>query len=655
MCGIAGMIDLKESRLPPPGVLARMAAALTHRGPDEDGFLEQPGVGLASRRLSIVGLADGRQPLANEDRSVFAVFNGEAFDYPQLRAQLRARGHRFVTRCDTEVVPHLWEEYGAEFLNHLRGQFALAVWDRRRRALLLARDRLGICPLFWTRQMVDGTEWLLFAGLVSAGIDVRGIDQLFNFYALPGPRTCFAGVQSLLPGHALLIEQNPGEPARLSERTWWEVDFPDRGDEGPIPRAVDQFEELLLRAVERRLRADVPVAAYLSGGVDSTLVAAMARRLHHGPLKTFTLQIHAPGLDESSRAAEAAQSIDCESVVIPCGDQDVLAAYPELIRAAEAPVNDTCCAALLLLAREVHRHGFKVVLTGEGADESLAGYPWYKIHRLLGMLEGGTGLPLGRWARRLFFRWVGGTDFSWNQVRRAARVIGGHPAWLDLYTLVSLSKHLFYGPRLLDELRGYVPWEDLGLNQKRFRRWHPLNQSLYPGLRIHLPGLLLSLAGDRVAMHSSVETRYPFLDEDLFDFLARLPPDWKLHRLQDKFLERRVAQRWLPRSIAWRGKTMFRTPFDVFATAPAPAWVEQLLSPESLRATDYFDVDKVAKWRRKLPKMWAGGARHFAVSIGLAGVAATQLWHHTFIAALADLPTFQPAEARPRAGVRAAG
>src|SRR5437868_5022112 len=210
MCGIAGIIDLTGRRPVPAGLAQRMAAALYHRGPDEDGFLEQPGLALASRRLSIVGLADGRQPISNEDRSVSVVFNGEFFDYPERKALLESRGHHFATHCDTELIPHLWEDHGEGMFEHLRGQFALALWDQRKQRLLLGRDRFGICPLFWTRQSSAGGDWLLFAseikallasGMVTARPDLAGVNHVFTFFALPGPITCFDGVQALLPGH----------------------------------------------------------------------------------------------------------------------------------------------------------------------------------------------------------------------------------------------------------------------------------------------------------------------------------------------------------------------------------------------------------------------------------------------------------------------
>ena len=266
MCGIAGAVNLRGDVPLPEGVLQQMADALFHRGPDEDGFLRRMGLGMASRRLSIIGLQDGRQPLANEDGSISVVFNGELFDYPQVRDQLQARGHRFVTHCDTELLPHLWEEHAEGMFERLRGQFAIALWDERRRRLVLARDRFGICPLYWTRQ----GDWLLFAseikallasGMVDARPDPRGINQVFTFFALPGPMTCFAGVQCLLPGHYLDVQLGrDGEQSRISDHIYWEIDFPDRGQEEPgrdSRRVLDEYEAVMMRAVERRLRAEI--------------------------------------------------------------------------------------------------------------------------------------------------------------------------------------------------------------------------------------------------------------------------------------------------------------------------------------------------------------------------------------------------------------
>lgn len=650
MCGIAGMVALAE-RLPlPDGALQSMAAAIFHRGPDEDGYLERPGLGLASRRLSIVGLSDGKQPISNEDRTVSVVFNGELFDYPEMRKVLEGRGHRFATHCDTELIPHLWEDHQEGMFEHLRGQFALALWDQKQQRLILARDRFGICPLYWSRQ----GDWLLFAseikallasGMVPARPDLRGIDHAFNFFAMPGPVTCFQGVNCLLPGHFVRIQLGqPGETARVSEKVYWEIDFPNQGEEDPgkDPKVlVDRFEELMLKAVERRLRADVPVVSYLSGGVDSSQVVAMASKVRGNPIPTFTIQIIDPKLDESREAAVVSKHVGSEGIVVRFGAEETLNVYPRLIRAAEGPVIDTACGALLLLAEQVHAHGYKVALTGEGADEWLAGYPWYKIHKLINWLDGVPGLPLSPLARKAYV-WLTRTpapDRAW--LNRAYDAVGGANAWLEVYGMMSTARKRFYSQETQYALADHVPYEHLGLNQERMKHWHPLNRSLYIGARVQLPGLLLNHKGDRVAMHSSVETRYPFLDEEVYSFLAGLHPRWKLRGFQDKRLLRMMAERWLPKEIAWRTKAMFRAPFDSFHGGQLPPFVDQLLSEESLRKTGYFDPKSVHHWRENFRNLKNVSYRRTFVEMGLVGVVATQLWHHTFIeGSLADLPSF---------------
>src|SRR5216684_2649150 len=415
MCGIAGIIDLVGQRPAPEGAVQRMARALFHRGPDEEGFLEQSGISLASRRLSIVDLADGQQPMTNEDRNVFVVFNGELFDYVERREELVRQGHRFRTHCDTEIIPHLWEDLHDGMWERLRGQFAIALWDERQRQLHLGRDRFGIAPLFWSRQ----GDWLLFAseikGLLASGMvpprpDRKGLDHVFTFSALPGPITCFEGVQLLRAGHFLEITPGSerGRDAEIADRAYWEMDFPDLGDEergDDARRLVDEFEQVMLRAVDTRLKADVPVGSYLSGGVDSSMIAALACHLKGPAINTYTIRVDSPGLDELDAANLVARHIKTKPPIVQLfRAEDALNTYPQLIQAAEAPVIDTSCAALLQLAHRVHGCGQKVVLTGEGADEWLVGYPWYKAAKVLGFLDILPGLPLSDRARRAYLR-----------------------------------------------------------------------------------------------------------------------------------------------------------------------------------------------------------------------------------------------------------
>jgi asparagine synthase (glutamine-hydrolysing) len=649
MCGIAGMIDLTGRRPVPEGCLDVMADTLFHRGPDEDGFLCEAGLGLASRRLSIVGLADGEQPITNEDRSVSVVYNGELFDYPERRRELEGRGHQFRTSCDTELIPHLWEDHQEGMFEHLRGQFAFALWDAKRQWLVIARDRFGICPLYWTRH--DG--WLLFASEIKALLatrlvpvrpDQRGINHVFSFFAMPGPATCFAGIEALLPGHYLEIQRGgPEEGASVRERTYWEIDFPDAGQENPErdpKKLVDEFESVMVRSVEKRLRADVPVVSYLSGGVDSSIVVAMATKIRGAPPPTFTIGIDDPKLDETSEAGVVARHVGSRPIVVRCGAQDILSNYPRLVQAAEAPVVDTSCTALMMLAQQVHAHGYKAALTGEGSDEWLAGYAWYKVSKLLGYLDVVPGLRLSQLARRAFLRLSGVPQFSRATVRRAEEAVGGHNPWHDIYGLMSISKLHFFSPSMRDTTMRQVVYADLGINLDRLRRWHPLNRALYVGARVHLPGLLLNAKGDRVAMRSSVETRYPFLDEDVFAFLAGLHPRWKLRGFRDKYVLRLLAERWLPKAIAWRPKLMFRAPLDSIHLEQAPSFVDQLLRPESLRRTGYFDVEAVQRWRQGFRQLRQGSLARTSVELGLVGVFSTQLWHQTFIeGGLADLPS----------------
>ncbi|MGC1322971.1 MAG: asparagine synthase (glutamine-hydrolyzing) [Candidatus Udaeobacter sp.] len=655
MCGVAGIIDLVGQRLAPEGVVQRMARAITHRGPDEEGFLEQPGISLASRRLSIVDLADGQQPMTNEDRSVFVVFNGELFDYVERREELVRQGHRFRTHCDTEIIPHLWEDHHGGMWERLRGQFAIALWDARDRQLHLGRDRFGILPLFWSRQ----GDWLLFAseikGLLASGMvpprpDRRGLDHVFTFSAVPGPRTCFEGVQLLPPGHCLRIAPgSSGTSPVVAERAYWEMDFPAQGEEewGNNPHAlVDEFERLLIQAVEERLRADVPVGSYLSGGVDSSMILALACRLKGPAINTYTVRVKEPEFDELSAASLSARHIGAKPPIVQdYGDLEALESYPTLIEAAEAPVIDTACGALLKLAERVHANGQKVVLTGEGADEWLVGYPWYKAARLMGFLDIVPGLNLSDWARRGYLRLNKVPHFPPEWRERVESSVGGQNAWIDSYGLLAISKLRFYSEQMCEVMNDSHPWGELGFPLEKAKRWAPLNRGIWIAARVLLAGHLLQAKGDRVAMHSSVEVRYPFLDEEVFDFTAKLHPRWKLRGFRDKYLLRLLAERWIPKSIARRGKVIFRAPLDSFHMDPEPLFVAQLLSEDSLRRTGYFDVSEVTRWRKGFREMRAGSLPRLSVEMGLTAVIATQLWHHQFMGGgLADMPEWSTSE-----------
>lgn len=642
MCGIAGIIDLSDQRPVAEDVVRKMTRAILHRGPDEEGYHFAPGIGLGMRRLSIVGLADGQQPVVNEDGSVTAIFNGELFDHLAKRAELEAKGHRLIKHCDTEILPHMWEENRQGMWERLRGQFAVAMWDVKERRLQLGRDRFGICPLYWSRQ----GDWLLFAseikallasGLVPAQPDRRGIDHIFSFSALPGPITCFEGVQLLRAGHFLDISPAlpNGRTTQITEHAFWEMDFPAAGEEesGQDPeKLVDQFEEVLLRAVDTRLKADVPVGSYLSGGVDSSMIAALAVHLKGESINTYTVRVNEPELDELDAANLVARHIKTKPPIVQeFSKQDAINTYPELLRAAEAPVVDTSCAALLKLARKVHESGQKVVLTGEGADEWLIGYPWYKAAKALDWLDFIPALDLSDRVKRAYLQFNEVPQYPRQFRTDVEAAVGGKNAWIDAYGLLSVSKLRFYSESMHVVREQTNPWADLQMPVERAKRWHPLNRGIWMAGRVTLAGLLLQAKGDRVAMHSSVEVRYPFLDEEVFKFLAPLDPKWKLHGFRDKHLLRLLAERWVPKSVYDRRKVIFRAPLDSFHMEPEPAYIADILSEESLRKTGYFDPAAVRHWRQAYRHLGEGSLPRLSVEGGLGAVVATQLWHQLYI------------------------
>lgn len=638
MCGIAGAFDLKAERLFETDRLERMGLAIHHRGPDESGSFIEPKVALHSRRLSIIDLEGGRQPIRNEDDSVVAVFNGEIFNHLELREELETRGHRFKTSTDTEVLVHLWEEHGRSLVDHLEGQFAFAILDRKQKSLFLARDAFGICPLFLHRTD-DG--WLLFAsevkGLLASGLlkpelDRRGVDHTFTFFAMGTRRTMFEGVESLPPGHGLVLKAD----GSADEFSYYDMTFPDEGSErqGDPASLARELGEHLQHSVDLRLRADVPVVSYLSGGVDSSLVARLAGNKlaeRNKKLETFTIQIKDPKLDETDRALTTARMLGTKPVILSCTNEDISNTYPALVMSAETPIIDTSSAALHLLAGKVRESGYKVTLTGEGADEALAGYPWHKYSKFLRLLDS-IGLA-NRWRRRVLGR-AGRHRLPWSLYQERYQRMGGYHAMSDLYNLSGMSGVRLYHEDFLDEIHrsGRDATADLEFPTEQMKRWHPLNRALYAGYKVMLSGLLMTHKGDRPALANSVEARFPFLDRNVINFCNQISPDLKLKSWnQDKFLLRHFAQQHLDKSVALRPKHIFRAAYANSFLDPMPAYVEQLLSPESIEKTGIFDYQRVKRFLdiQTGPHLRLGP--HMLREVGLVGVISTQLWHHQFV------------------------
>jgi asparagine synthase (glutamine-hydrolysing) len=442
----------------------------------------------------------------------------------------------------------------------------------------------------------------------------------------------------LPPGHFLRITNG-----RISLHKYWDLEFPKAGDERRVKDTnilVDEFEDIFHRAVKRRLHSDVPLVSYLSGGLDSSVILDAGSRLSGAPLPSFTIGMDSrTGPDESSNATEVANFVGSRLTTVPMNARKIAESFPEFIIATEAPVLDPSCAALMQLATEIHDQGYKVALTGEGADEAFAGYIWFKGQKISNMM--GTALP--RIMRKIMWSSIYRGQRRGMPVNESA-INGIRPAQQLMYEALNLAREIFYSPSMWQELAKHDAYTDLDIPNERIQQWHPLNQSIYVNYKVMLAGLLLISKGDRIAMHSSVETRFPFLDEEVIQFCASIAPKYKLKGLTDKWLLRQFAGKHLPRQVAKRPKSMFRSQRSpIFLGEERPHWVDQLLSVESLQRSGYFDPEVVIRERARLTAYPLFAPRQHLLDAIMTSVISTQLWHHLFCGGgLCDLPVWQP-------------
>lgn len=620
MCGICGIATADGARTPARELLERMADTLRHRGPDGSGFFAAPGIGLAMRRLAIVDLETGDQPIASEDGSIAVICNGEIYNAPELRRDLEERGHVFRTRSDVEPIVHLYEERGAACLDDLRGMFALALWDGGRRRLLLARDRFGIKPLLWAEHR-DG---LLFASEAKAllpvldapsGPDPAAVRDLFAFGFVTAPRTFFPGIHRLPAGHLLIREGG-----RAAVRRWWGPRFPLRGEEDHTksPAAWARLvREKLEESVRIHLRSDVPLSVQLSAGIDSSSVAALALRLTGGPVETFSLGFAHAACDElaGQRLLSDFDGYDLPNRRAVCGPGD-LARLPEALWHQEDPTTSGLEIPRLLLA-ELAAPRFKVILTGEGSDELFGGYPWYRIDRFLRPfsvlprpLRRGLGSLAGRW-RPMLGR--GLEDPRGADLRRYALMAGIRTPEHDGL----LAPDLAPPP-------GWTPAQDAGVPlPPEFRRWHPFSQLRYLDQTVRLPEFIAHLL-DRSTMARSLEARVPFLDHELAQLTAAAPPRIAMRLLQEKALLRRAVRDLLPREITLRKKRGMTAPVHDWLAGPLPEFAEELLSPRSLAEKGHFVPGAVAALLQEHRRRKLQGTH-------LIGVLSVQLWDEIFV------------------------
>ncbi len=616
-----------------------MIGTLEYRGPDGFGFHLDGPVGLAHARLAIIDLSTGDQPVHNEVQDIWVVFNGEIFNYKELRAQLQGLGHRFYTQSDTEVIVHLYEEHGDRFVEHLNGQFAIALWDQRRSRLVLARDRVGIRPIYYAR--AEGRLW--FGSEVKAllavvpklrCLNLRGIAEAFSLWAPIDPDTVFEGVQTVPPGYILTVEAS----GREMLTKYWDWDFPEQP--ATTKRSIDdvaaELRELLIDAVRLQLRADVPVGAYLSGGLDSSGLVSLIRTFSSAPLRTFSVTFEDAEFDESEHQQEMVAFLGTDHTTLRCTRSDIASAFPELIRHTEAPVLRTAPTPLMLLSAKVREHGFKVVLSGEGADEVFGGYDLFKeakvrrfwakqpdsrirpmlLQRLYPYLKNSPAQAAA--FSREFFR-QGMSDVSdpffahmprWRTSRKAL-------GFLSAEARASLGN---FDP--IEHLRGQLPGTS--------GRWSNLARDQYVEAKTLLAGYLLSSQGDRVAMANSVEGRVPYLDHRVIEFAAQLPPHYKIRALREKHVLRQALAGLLPERVVNRVKQPYRAPDSqcFFRDGKAVDYVEELLSPSRLAQAGYFDREAVGKL---VQKCRGGRATGFADNQAFVGVLSTMLLDNWFV------------------------
>jgi asparagine synthase (glutamine-hydrolysing) len=637
MCGIAGLFNLDGAAVAPESLRA-MIRMLSHRGPDDTGFHAENGVGMAHARLSIIDLSGGHQPMCNEDGSLWITFNGEIFNYLELREGLLARGHKFVTRSDTEVILHLYEEKGEDCVQDLNGQWAFAIWDNRRRRLFLSRDRLGVRPLFYTqahKTFIFGSEIkAIFANPgVTRELDVKALGEVFTYWCAIPPATLFRNICELPPGHSMAVDAGG-----LAVRPYWDHQFEKASafvDPSEEQAYADQLLELLIDATQIRLRSDVPVGAYLSGGLDSTVTTALVKKFTSAKLRTFSMSFDDAEFDESSFQKEAVRFLDTEHQDIRCTKNQIAEVFPDVIWHTEKPVLRTAPAPLYLLSRLVQKSGYKVVVTGEGADEMLGGYDIFKETKIRRFWESQPDSRLRPILLRRLYPYLQNIQnqpdayrkaFFHIHVDRNLEPFFSHlPRWqltANLKTLFSDSARAEMGGDTgHSKIRSRLP--------ESYASWDGFRQAQYLETQYLLPGYILSSQGDRMAMAHSVEGRFPFLDHRVVEFASRLPVSLKMKVLNEKYLLKRCAAGLIPPSIAKRHKQPYRAPEACSFLQPAAReYLEALLSPEQIRRDGIFDAPAVAMLQAKFQK---GAAIGIKDNMGLVGVVSTQLLIHQFI------------------------
>jgi asparagine synthase (glutamine-hydrolysing) len=636
MCGISGSLNFNGAPAD-RNRLAGMISTVLHRGPDAHDVHVAGPVGLAHARLSIIDLQSGAQPMSTVDGRLWITFNGEIFNYIELREELLSKGHRFATRSDTEVILNAYREYGEECVHHFNGQWAFAIWDAHDRKLFLSRDRFGVRPLFYTQTsdcflFASEIKALLACPEVPAEIDIQGLDQIFTFWVTLPPRTAFKDIFQLPPGYSLIVEDGT-----VRVKQYWSLSYAEVGDAQSAneEQLAEQLAWLLEDATRIRLRSDVPVGAYLSGGIDSTVTTALVRKIANDRLRSFSITFEDAEFDEKVYQDEASKYLGTQHSNVSCSSTDIARVFPEVIRHTEQPVIRTAPAPMFLLSKLVRDAGFKVVLTGEGADEVLGGYDIFKeakIRRFLGRDPESRWRPLLLKRLYPYMRNIQKQPTAYlKHFFRVSQQDLSDPFFSHLprWELTAKLKQFFS----LDVREATAKFDETGELERalpsEYASWSYFGKAEYLEAKYLMPGYILSSQGDRMAMANSVEGRYPFLDYRVVEFAAKLPANVKMKGLDQKHLLKKAFRGLIPDSIVRRPKQPYRAPDGkCFFGAATVDYAEELLSPDSIRENGIFDSHAVTAL---VSKFRSGRASSIKDNMAMVGVLSTQLLVHEFI------------------------
>ena len=637
MCGVCGIVSYADP--PDLALLRRMTGRLVHRGPDGNGWYRDRHVALGHTRLAIIDTAGGAQPLCNEDGTVWVTFNGEIFNYVELGEELRRRGHAFRTASDTEVIVHAWEQWGEECFSRFNGQWAVALWDRRAQRLVLSRDRFGVRPLFIIRR--PGS--LLFASEVKAifadpsverAFDPAGLGQTFTYWSAVAPRTVFRGIEQLEPGHYAVLDRDG-----FRKVPYWRITFPERGRE-PVQdtrQSADALRERIIEAARLRfLRSDVPVGAYLSGGLDSAVTAAVISRYTDVPLHTFSLRFSDSEFDEGQYQKQMSAMLGTQHQDIVINASDIAAVFPEVVRHAETPVLRAAPAPLFLLSKLVRQNGYKVVVTGEGADEVLAGYDLFREARVRLFWAREPGSEKRSRAAELLYPWMTRSPgrmpafaraFFGRHLDPADPALSHRPRWDSTSVITAMLSG-----DMLDGIGSAAAEDVVAAMPPGSEDWDPLSRAQWLEMTTLLAGYILSSQGDRMLMANSVEGRFPFLDRDVVDFANALPARHKLFGLEEKYLLKRAFADLVPEDIIYRPKQPYRAPDAAsFFAGRSPAWFGEVTSERAVAAAGVFKPSLVAGLLAKCRRT-GGENMSNTDNMRVLAVVSTQLTYESFIA-----------------------